>query len=122
MAYTRTVRTVPVTVVETNTFVARAAGRMTETERFAAIDMIARDPDRGVVIEGGAGIRKVRFAVGARGKSGDVRVIYYYGDPRRPVFLLTVFAKNERDNLSKAERNALAKAAKAIAQNYGVPQ
>lgn len=95
---------------------------MTEAERFAAIDMIARDADRGVVIGGGGGIRKIRFAIGGRGKSGGVRIIYYFGDPGRPVFLLTVFAKNERDNLSKAERNDLAKAAKAIAQNYGVPR
>lgn len=87
MAYTHSVRAAPVTVVETNAFVARAASRMTEAERFAAIDMIARDPDRGVVIEGGGGIRKVRFAVGGRGKSGGVRIMYYFGDPRRPVFL-----------------------------------
>ena len=122
MAYSSDVRTLPVTVVETAVFVARAQGRMTEAERLAAIDMIARDPERGVVIEGGGGIRKVRFAASGHGKSGGVRIIYYFHDPGRPVFLLTVFAKNERDNLSKAERNALAKVAKAVARTYGAQQ
>jgi hypothetical protein len=120
MAYKITpVRTLPIAVVETNAFVTRAERRMSEAERFAAIDMIGRDPERGVVIEGGGGIRKVRFAVGGRGKSSGVRIIYYFQDEDCPVFLLTVFAKNERDNLSRAEVNALAKVAKAIARTYG---
>ncbi len=92
---------------------------MSEIERFAAIDMIGRDPERGVVVEGGGGIRKVRFAVGGRGKSGGVRIVYYYHNDECPVFPLTVFAKNERDNLSRAELNALARVAKGIARTYG---
>lgn len=109
-----------VTVVETNAFVARAKGRITEAERVAAIEMIARDPTAGVLIGGGGGIRKLRFAVGGRGKSGGLRIVYYFHDAERPVFLLTVFAKSERDNLTKAERNSLAAGAKALARSYGM--
>jgi hypothetical protein len=107
------------TVVETDAFVARARGRMTDSEREAAIVMIAADPLRGDLIASGGGIRKVRFAIGRRGKSGGVRIIYYYHSLNLPVFLLTVFAKNEQANLTPAERNALAKAAKQIAKAYG---
>jgi len=44
-----------------------------------------------------------------RGKRGGVRVIYYYHSELMPLYLLTLFAKNKQDNLSKAERNELAK-------------
>lgn len=108
-----------ITVVETAAFATRARGRMNDAEREAAIDMIAADPLCGDVIVGGGGIRKVRFGVGRRGKSGGVRIVYYYHGEHLPVFLLTVFAKSEQADLSPAERNTLAKAAKQIAKAYG---
>jgi hypothetical protein len=108
-----------IAVVETAAFIAKAKGCMSDVERTAAIEMIARTPERGDLIEGGGGIRKVRFAVGGRGKSGGVRIIYYYHGRDVPVFLLTVFAKNEKANLTQFERNLLAQAAKAIAAAYG---
>ncbi|TPE44590.1 addiction module toxin RelE [Maribrevibacterium harenarium] len=56
---------------------------------------------------GTGGIRKLRWSRGSKGKSGGVRVIYYYHDERIPLYLLTMFGKNERANLSKSDRNAL---------------
>ena len=53
-------------------------------------------------------MRKRRWARDGRGKSGGVRVIYYFHSETMPLYLLTMFAKNERANLSKAGRNALA--------------
>ncbi len=58
-------------------------------------------------MEGTGGVRKLRWARGSRGKSGGVRVIYYFHSNRIPLYLLTMFAKNERANLNKAERNEL---------------
>ena len=52
-------------------------------------------------------MRKLRWARDGRSKSGGVRVIYYFHSEAMPLYLLTMFAKNERANLSKAERNAL---------------
>jgi hypothetical protein len=109
-----------VTVVEAAAFVARAKGRMTDEERHRAIDMIAADPECGVLIQGGGGLRKVRFGIGGRGKRSGVRLIYYFHDRSVPVFLLTVFAKNERDDLSRGELNRLADVVKEIARTYGV--
>ncbi len=43
------------------------------------------------------------------GKSGGARVVYYFHSDVMPVFVLDIFAKNEKANLSKAERNALAR-------------
>ena len=70
--------------------------------------MVARDPECGVLIEGGGGVRKVRFAVGGRGKSGGVRVVYYFHSDLAPVYLLLMFAKKDRANLSAAQVKALA--------------
>jgi hypothetical protein len=53
------------------------------------------------------------------GKSGGARVVYIWRDERFPIFLITVFPKNEKENLSMAERNALRKRANSIFENYG---
>jgi hypothetical protein len=108
-----------IAIVETIAFINKAKSCMTDAERIAAIDMIAAAPECGDIIEGGGGIRKVRFAIGSRGKSGGVRIVYYYHCQDLPVFLLTVFAKSEAANLSKAERNKLAVVAKTLAAIYG---
>ena len=62
----------------------------------------------GDLIAGTGGVRKLRWARDGRGKSGGVRAIYYFHSEAMPLYLLTMFAKNERANLSKAERNELA--------------
>lgn len=111
-------RTALITVAETAPFVARAKRRLTDEERHTLIDMIALNPECGVLIQGTGGIRKVRFAVGGKGKSGGVRIIYYYHNESIPVFLLDVFAKNEKANLTKAELNALADLVKLL-KRYG---
>ena len=108
-----------ITVVETKAFTAAAKGRMKPPEVDAIIDVLAAEPECGDLIRGTGGLRKVRFAVGGKGKRGSVRVVYYFYNETMPVFLLTVFAKNEKDNLSKAERNALAKVARTIRESYG---
>ena len=92
-----------ITVVETRAFTAAAKGRMTPQETKALIDLLAASPESGDLIQGTGGLRKVRFALEGRGKSGSVRVVYYFYNENLPLFLLTVFAKNEKDNLTKAE-------------------
>lgn len=97
------------TVVELPEFIGRAADLLDAVERKAVIDHLAQNPTAGDLLEGTGGIRKLRWGRGNRGKSGGVRVIYYYHSQRIPLFLLTIFGKNEQANLSKADRNQLAK-------------
>ena len=75
-------------------------------------------PTCGVIVPGGSGIRKVRFGFGSRGKSGGARIIYLFSGESLPVFVLAVFAKNEKANLSMAERNALARLVTDMVRNY----
>ena len=59
-------------------------------------------------MQGTGGIRKLRWSAQGRGKSGGVRVIYYFHNETMPLFLLTVFGKGEKANLTKGVRNDLA--------------
>ena len=92
------------TVVETPSYLAAADRLFSRDERMAIVERLASDPTCGVVIPGSGGIRKVRFGFGARGKSGGARIIYLFSGESLPVFVLAAFAKNEKANLSPAER------------------
>jgi len=106
------------TVVETPSYLADAERLFSLDERKAIVDRLASDPTCGVVIPGGGGIRKVRFGFGARGKSGGARIVYLFSGTDLPVFILAVFAKNEKANLSASERNALGKMVAAMIEDY----
>ncbi|HLK80734.1 MAG TPA: type II toxin-antitoxin system RelE/ParE family toxin [Xanthobacteraceae bacterium] len=96
------------TVVETPAYLADAkAAGLTESEREAVVEMIAGRPEAGDEIGGTGGARKVRFAGRGKGKSGGYRVITFYSGKDIPVFLLVLYSKGDKANLSKAERNEL---------------
>ena len=107
------------TVVETPTYLAVADKLFSEDERADIVALVAADPECGDVIRGTGGFRKVRVARKGMGKSGGARVIYIWRSEQLPVFLITVFPKNEKENFSMAERNALKKRADTIFENYG---
>lgn len=96
------------TVIETESYLrdAKHAG-MAEDEMIAAVDLVAASPEAGDVMQGTGGVRKARLAGRGKGKSGGYRIVWYFGGGDIPVFLLTVFGKGEKDNLSQGERNAL---------------
>jgi hypothetical protein len=102
------------TVVELPEFRRRAQQLLSENEAQLLVSYLAEFPQAGTLIEGTGGIRKVRWAREGMGKRGGVRVIYYFHSERMPLYLLTVFGKNERADLSMAERVALAKFVKRL--------
>ena len=107
------------TVVETAAYLADAkAAGMTEHERNTVVEMIASHPEAGDEISGTGGARKVRVAGRGKGKSGGYRVITFYSGEDLPVFLLAVYSKGEKANLSKAERNELKSILTDIVREY----
>jgi hypothetical protein len=66
------------------------------------VSFLAANPEAGIQL--GVGLRKVRIARSGGGKSGGYRTLYVFGGIHMPLFLLTVFAKNEKANLTKAEQ------------------
>lgn len=109
-----TLTTMLTTITELPEYIRHANELLSEAERKAVIDYLAAHPLNGDIMEGTGGIRKLRWASGGKGKSGGVRIIYYYHDPRIPLYLLTVFGKNEKSNVTKSERNELAKLVKLL--------
>lgn len=105
----------PISVAETAQFASASRKMLNEVERDELTDFIAWNPLIGDLIAGTGGVRKVRWALKGRGKSGGARVIYYFHDEHFPLYLLDIYAKNETANLSLAERNEFRKITVALA-------
>ena len=76
--------------------------------RRLQVELLA-DPKVGAVMQGTGVVRKMRFAFEHQGKSGGIRVIYIDFEVYEKIYLLTAYTKNEKDNLSKEERNEIRK-------------
>ena len=96
------------TIAELPEYIRIADKLLSEIERQDVIRYLAEHPKAGDLMEGTGGLRKLRWGRGGQGKSGGVRIIYYFHDEVMPLYLLTLFAKGDQANLSKAERNDLA--------------
>jgi hypothetical protein len=106
-----------VTVVETPEFERRVRAIMSDDERMALIDYVARNPMSGVSI--GGSVRKFRFARKGKGKSGGYRVVHFFNpEDGTPVFLITVFAKNEKANLTRTETEVVKTLGKILSTTY----
>lgn len=108
------------TVVELPEFIRRARAIMSDDERMALVNHVAAQPESGVSL--GGGLRKMRIARKGGGKSGGFRTVYVFGGLHMPIFLLTVFAKNEKDNLTRAEQAAAVELSKLLVARYGERQ
>ena len=95
------------TVVETPEFLTAARRVLTDAERAELVDFLAANPTAGDLMPGTGGARKLRWAAKGKGKSGGARAITYFGGRDLPVFLMAIFGKGEKANLSQAERNEL---------------
>jgi hypothetical protein len=108
-----------ITVVETLEFLKKTQKLMDEDERAELIDYLASNPESGVLIPETGGVRKLRWALEGRGKRGGARVIYYYHNADMPLFALAAYAKNERGDLSAADRNDFKRLTKILVETYG---
>lgn len=102
------------TVVETSVFRRKAEKLLTSDEYDDLLFYLSRYYAVGDEIPGTGGVRKLRYAIGGRGKSGGVRVIYYFFDEVNPVLALFLYGKNEQGNLTPAEKKVAASLAAAM--------
>jgi hypothetical protein len=105
------------TVIELESFLKRARAIMSDDERMGIVTFLAANPEAGISL--GGGLRKVRIARTGSGKSGGYRTLYVFGGSTIPLFLVTVFAKNEMDNLTKAEQAAAVALSRELLATYG---
>jgi len=100
----------PITVVELPSFLRSAAlAGMTEDERSALVDYLARHPFAGDLIRETGGLRKFRWQRSGTGKSGGYRAIYYFHDARTPIFAFPAYGKNQQADLTPAQRKVTAR-------------
>ena len=106
------------TIAELSTFIRSAEKLLDASERQDVINYLATHPKAGIVMEGTGGVRKLRWSRGSQGKSGGVSVIYYFHNESMPLYLLTLFAKNDRSNLSQSQRNELSDLTRILVQEW----
>ena len=111
-------RSRPVSVIEQAGFLRRAGELLTPEEQDAVVDLVAYEPTCGDLIPGTGGLRKVRIAVSGRGKRGGARVVYYFHDAEMPAFLLALYAKNEKDDLTAAEKTEFSRLTKELVRQW----
>jgi len=106
------------TIVELPEYKKQVQKHLSKSDSDLLINYLAEHPKAGDLMQGTGGIRKLRWAKSGSGKSGGVRVVYYYHNESMPLFLLSLFGKNEKANLTNAERNLLAKFISILVKNY----
>ena len=88
----------------------------TEEELLELQLVLLDNPKMGPVMKETGGLRKMRYAFEERGKSGSVRILYIDYEEHERILLLNLFTKDEKENLTKGERNQIRKAMKALEQ------
>ena len=89
--------------IETPIFTRMVMALLADDEYRELQTELMENPERGDLIKGGGGIRKMRYAAQGRGKSGGVRVIYYWIKENHQIYMLVVYPKSKKDTLSDRE-------------------
>ena len=108
----------PISVIELAGFRRRAGELLTPPEQDAVIDLLAYEPTCGDIIIGTGGLRKIRVGRGAMGKRGGARIIYFFHDAELPILLVAIYAKNEKGDLTGAEKKEFAALLKAFVTQW----
>jgi len=104
----------------TSVFDKRISKLLSEDEYAQMRQALSDNPDFGVIMRGTAGVRKMRVALGHRGKSGGARIIYYWHNPKteeNEIYLLFAFLKKEQENMTGKQKSELKKFIESEYQN-----
>jgi hypothetical protein len=106
------------TIVETPEFVSRSKSVLSESEIKELIDYLSDYPEAGDLISGTGGVRKLRWIRKGMGKRGGSRVIYFFYNDSMPLFLLTIYAKNQQVDLLESQKSELKEILKELVKHY----
>jgi mRNA-degrading endonuclease RelE of RelBE toxin-antitoxin system len=93
--------------METAYFTRIIADYLSDDEQGKFQAHLIENPDNGDIIKGTGGVRKIRWGAKGKGKSGGVRIIYYWRSTRDHIYLLTIYGKNEASTLTANEKEYL---------------
>jgi len=85
--------------IETSNFTKHIGSYLSDDEYLGLQKFLLIHPDAGPIIRGTGGVRKLRWAIQGGGKSGGVRIIYYWQVAENEIWLLTIYGKSERDTI-----------------------
>jgi hypothetical protein len=85
--------------IEATAFTKHVYRYLSEDEFLGLQSFLLEHPEAGKVVPGSGGVRKIRWAIAGKGKSGGVRVIYYFKRQEGEIWLLTIYSKNEIENI-----------------------
>jgi mRNA-degrading endonuclease RelE of RelBE toxin-antitoxin system len=85
--------------IEATAFTKHVYDYLSEKEYHGLQIFLLQSPEAGKIVRGSGGVRKVRWAMAGKGKSGGVRVIYYFKRQDNEIWLLTIYSKNEIENI-----------------------
>jgi len=108
----------PMSVVEMQESLDRAKAILTEAERTAIVAHLGANPEVGQLVPGTGGVRKIRWGTPGQGKRGGARVIYYYYNGSIPLFVLDIYAKNQKTDLSEADKRSLKRLLPILVSQY----
>jgi len=111
-----------ITIAETEPFQKKVARLLSADEKTELIAYLSAQPHAGALIQGTGGVRKLRWARNDKGKSGGVRIIYYFNNDEMPLYLLALFGKNEKANISMEEKQILSKLVKELVKYWSKKQ
>lgn len=94
-------------IIETTIFTKRIRSLLSEEEYRNLQNELILNPEKGKVIRGSGGLRKIRWGISGKGKSGGVRIIYYWIIKKKTILMLLVYPKNEQDNLTPSQLKIL---------------
>jgi mRNA-degrading endonuclease RelE of RelBE toxin-antitoxin system len=95
--------------IETTAFTKHIREYLSDDEYFGFQSYLLQYPEAGRVIPGTGGVRKIRWAISGKGKSGGARIIYYYKRQDNEIWLLTIYSKSEVGNIPSHVLRQIAK-------------
>lgn len=100
--------------IETPIFTRLITALLSDDEYSGLQNLLIENPARGDLIRGGGGIRKLRYGRQGTGKSGGIRVIYYWISEDHQIYMLVAYPKSKKDNLSPDEISELRELVKEL--------
>jgi len=105
-------------LVELGDFGKDARALLTEDQLTGLGDELATLRQLGNVIKDTGGLRKFRWGAKGKGKRGGVRVVYYYGGDHMPIFLIAIYSKSEKADMTGPEKKAARKLVETLKNEY----
>jgi hypothetical protein len=109
---------IAMSVVELPLFLRQPAAVWSDAERAEFVDYIARHPESGDVIPQTGGVRKLRWGRQGSGKRGGARVIYFFHNLQTPVFLIMVYAKAAREDMTPDQKKSVTAMAATLKYSF----